>query len=430
MTNCHTARSPAQDGLSIPFTLSDLRSTGVLARLTERVLDDPQWLFRLLRDFWPIPHVPFTSWWMVTRYDDVQEVLSQDQIFPVPFGPKVTELNGGINFLLGLQDSHEYWRYHRQVKQAFRLDDVAKVVVPKSFEFAQTVINSSDGRLDAVQDFITRVPTMICQHYYGINIGGPEEMLEFGQWTLAMSTYMFGDPTNKPGYRRAGVSGGARLRQLVDRAIHQVQAAQSADTVLARLVKMQQRGAEGLTDEAIRAIMIGMVTGFVPTNTMAAGNILEMLLRRPDFMAKAQAAAHDGDDIRLKYCLFEAMRFKPLNPGPFRDCYADYTVAACTSRATTIPRGARLLVGTQSAMFDQRRVVRPNDFNPNRPPSDYMLFGFGLHWCVGTFIAEAQITQTLKALLLTKGLRRKAGGAGRLQLAGPFPEHLSVELDR
>ena len=91
----------------------------------------------------------------------------------------------------------------------------------------------------------------------------------------------------------------------------------------------------------IRAILIGMIDGFVPTNTMAGGHILEMLLRKPVFMARAQAAASADDDALLKRCLFEAMRFKPLNPGPFRSCAEDYTIASSTcARNSGSSRGA------------------------------------------------------------------------------------------
>ena len=192
---------------------------------------------------------------------------------------------------------------------------------------------------------------------------------------------------------------------------------------------MQRKGAAGLTDEIIRCYLIGMISGFVPTNTMAAGHILEMLLRRPDFMTAAQAAARSGDDDLLERCLFEAMRFMPLNPGPFRACARDYVLAKGTSRATLVKAGSKLLASTQSAMFDNQFVERPNDFNPGRSPADYILFGWGLHWCVGAFIARAQITQTLKALLLKQNLRRARGADGQLQLLGPFPEHLVVEFD-
>ena len=162
---------------------------------------------------------------------------------------------------------------------------------------------------------------------------------------------------------------------------------------------------------------------------MAAGHILEMLFRRPDFFEQSRAAAIAGDDDLLKRCLFEAMRFMPLNPGPFRKCVQDYTVAEGTSRAKTIRAGTKMLASTQSAMFDERQVKDPYKYDPDRPPTDYMLFGYGLHWCVGIFIAETQITQTLKALLVKKGLRRAQGKAGQLRLLGPFPEHLTVEFE-
>lgn len=419
---------PAVPPPQLEFDLNDLRRQTVIERLVQRLVDHPRWLFAILRRFRPIARLPFTDWWMVTRFDDVQEVLDHDQIFPVPFGKKVRDLDGGPNFLLGMAADATYWRYQKQVMQAFRFDDAANVVAPLASQFAQEIIDRSGGRLDAVQNLITLVATKICERYYGVQIADDAEVT-FGQWTIAMSNYMFGDPTDKPAYRRVALAAGERLRPLIDGAI--VGAKMGAglpDTVLARLVAMQRAGAEGLTDEIIRTFLIGMITGFLPTNTMAAGHMLELLLRRPDFMAPTRAAALAGDDELLKRCLFEAMRFKPLNPGPVRNCAADYTIAAGTRRATRISKGAKLIAGTQSAMFDNRRVARPNDFNPNRPASDFMLFGYGLHWCIGAFIAEAQITQTLKALLLTKDLRPAPGKAGQLQLLGPFPEHLVVEF--
>jgi cytochrome P450 len=282
--------------------------------------------------------------------------------------------------------------------------------------------------IDAIEGLITRVPILICNQYYGIEI--PErQQVDFGHWLIAMSLYTFGNPFDNPRYERAAIAAGIRVRELVDSAIQRAQVRKLAsDTVLDRLVEMQKSNPE-LTDPVIRAYLIGMMTGFVPTNTMAAGHMLVMLLRRPQFMEAARSAAVAGDDERLKRCLFEAMRFMPLNPGPFRICASDYIVAAGTSRRKTIKRGTKLLAGTESAMFDNRRVTRPRTFNPGRPSADYMLFGHGLHWCVGAFIAEAQITQTFKALLVQKHLRPARGRDGKLKTLGPFPWHLTVEFD-
>jgi cytochrome P450 len=410
------------------FDARDLApESGWKSRLLGAVLDEPQWLFALLRLLWPIPYSRRLNWAAATRYDDVREVLAQDRVFAVPFGDKVMELNGGPNFLLGMEDGAEYRRYEAQVMRAFRREDVATRVAPLAARFAREIVARSFGRLDAVEGLVTLVPTLICEAYFGVAV--PDKR-EFGQWTIAMSTFLFGDPTDKPAYRRAALAAGARVRPLVDAAIAAAkEAPDGADTVTARLVAMQAEGAEGLSDAVIGAFLIGMITGFVPTNTMAAGHMLEMLLRRPEFMAAAREAALADDDERLKRCLFEAMRFKPLNPGPFRVCREDFTIAAGTPRARRIPAGTKLLAGTQSAMFDARRVAAPRRFDPDRPRHDYMLFGQGLHWCVGAFIAEAQITQTLKPLLRRPGLRRAAGEDGRLARLGPFPAHLFVEFE-
>jgi cytochrome P450 len=80
-------------------------------------------------------------------------------------------------------------------------------------------------------------------------------------------------------------------------------------------------------------------------------------------------------------------------------------------------------------MFDERRVRNPEAFDPDRPAAEYMLFGHGLHWCIGAYIAYAQITQTFKPLLRRSGLRRAAGSAGEMHRLTLFPVHLTVEFE-
>ena len=408
------------------FDPNDLQAKGFGAKLARRLVDHPQWLLALLRTWWPIPKVG--KWAFVTRFEDVQEVLGLDNVFPVPFGDKVRLLNGGansLNFLLGMKANDEYWAIQRDVMEAFPLADIASIVAPEAERITKEILARRGGRLDAIQDLITLVPTRLCQTYYGVPVPAEKETL-FGQWTIAMSTFMFGDPTDIPAYKDCAVAAAKEVQHLVDQAIGA--ASPGGGTVLARLLAMKQHNPQ-LTDERIRTYLIGMITGFVPTNTMAAGHMLQMLFRRRDFMEAARSAALANDDERLRRCLFETMRFKPLNPGPFRDCAQDYTIAAGTPRAKTIPAGTKLLVSTQSAMLDPRRVDNPGKFDPDRPAFHFMLFGYGLHWCVGAFIAAAQITQTLKALLVKRNLRRASGRAGHLQLLGPFPAHMIVEFD-
>ncbi len=96
---------------------------------------------------------------------DVAEVLEHDDVFQVPFGEKVRRLNGGPNFLLGMQRDSEYWVCQKQVMQAFRRDDVAKIVAPLAERASNDIIAQSEGagkgRIDAIEGLITRVPIVI-----------------------------------------------------------------------------------------------------------------------------------------------------------------------------------------------------------------------------------------------------------------------------
>src|SRR5262249_22054187 len=155
---------PSPEPSPLTFDLGDLTTRGFKAKLFERIFDEPQWLMAILRRFLPILKLGNTV--MVARYDDVQEVLRRDRVFGVPWGDRVELMNGGPNFLLGMPASEEYWRIQRQIMSIFRREDVEKVVAPLSARFANEIVEASGGRLDAIEALITRVPTLICEHYY------------------------------------------------------------------------------------------------------------------------------------------------------------------------------------------------------------------------------------------------------------------------
>jgi cytochrome P450 len=288
---------------------------------------------------------------------------------------------------------------------------------------AGEIVEAGDGKLEAIGQLIRRIPLEICTEYYGIEFANREA---FAEAALGVSGHLFALP---PIVETAAANRQAEvLRADIDRAIASERAKRSGkDTIVARLCE------SGLDDRQIRAFVMGMIVGFVPTNTMAGGKILEVLLRRPKFLEAARAAATCGDDDLLAHCLFEALRYMPINFGPFRRCKRDFVLAEGTPRATPLREGTFVLASTMSAMFDRASVENPTRFVPGRPAAHHMHFGFGMHWCVGAFIARAQITQTLKPLVAMRELRRAPGREGKLQLTDPvvgFPCSLGVEYVR
>ncbi len=91
-----------------PFDMERLRGKGWKYRIASRVLENPRWLLGLARRFKPF----FTIGGMLvaTRAADVREILERQDVFQVPFGPEMTDMAGGSNFILGMQDGSLYRR--------------------------------------------------------------------------------------------------------------------------------------------------------------------------------------------------------------------------------------------------------------------------------------------------------------------------------
>lgn len=396
------------------FDLNSLAATGINARITRFVLDHSRFFLGVARTLKPI--ITFGDFTLVTRYDDVRQVLDAEDVFNVPFGREMRTLSGGADFVLGMQKSPAYDALKQDLAFAFepmhKPGRIADLVAPLA---AQQVASCGD-RLDVMRDLVMATGTNVVRGFYGVPVA---DDVAFSEWSIACSMLLFADPTGDARTRATAQAGAKFLRDAIEAGIRAAHSGTAgSDTVVARLVALQQQGAAHLDDAAIRALLFGMITGFIPTNVLAAGNILSMLMSRRDMLAEAQKAANDDDDARLEAALFEALRFKsPLNPGVLRVAAGASVIAEGQWRQTRIPEGRTLIVATQSAMFDSRKFPRPGAYQPGRPELRDMVFGHGLHWCIGAPIAKAHITQALKPLLKRKSLKT----AQTPKYVGPFP---------
>ena len=401
---------------------------------TRWIITPPRLLLALLR---ALPILPL-PWKLVARRDEVVEVLSRPDVFAVWSCSEIARLNDGGNgkgtpFILGIDDRTEHDDQVRSLMQVFRREDVAGIVKDvASQEALERVWPFSQGSrqgeaFDAVTELITQVPLAICTRYYGIRIKGDD--LVFADATFTTSGYLFSYPQKKrdPKVERAT----DYFRHIVEDSIcaEMASGSTSSDTIVARMVRTA-RTRDGNVSDAdfrfIRAILMGMIVGFVPTNTMAGGHILEVLLNDDKAMKAARSAALAGDDALLERCLMEALRFMPINAGPFRVCKVDHVLAAGTPRAQTIRAGTTVWALTLSAMFDPEQVSNPTLFDPSRAASDALHFGYGLHTCVGLYIARAHLTQVFKVMLRQPGLNRHDGA--KMKVRGAFPTQLMVDF--
>lgn len=414
-------QEPAQD------IVRQMNHVTLAERVLGALLKPP--LFQLLRDHRPI--VRFNRLIVLTRYDDVRALLEHDRVFHVE-GKRIYEASGGNGFLLGMQDDARcpfsrmpdknrtptvpgYRDYQALVMKHFALEDLERV--------RQVLRNHANAHvrpgqtLDAASKLITGATIAVCKEYYGIDVQDEDD---FANCTFAISRWYF-DPQLDTRYAQLGAAQSKRLDGVIDAAIARARR-EPRDTVVDRLVQ------EAVPEPKIRAILSGMIVGFVPTSTMAASHMLQVLLANPAAQTAARAAAMADDDVRLERCLFEALRFKPLVREPLRVCTQPFTFAEGTSRAFPVKPGERVLGLMTSALMDERRIANPKQFDPNRPLHESFLLGAGLHRCIGAPIATLHAVHTLKPLLMSPSLRAVPDTLGREPMCRPFVKHLVVQI--
>jgi hypothetical protein len=104
---------------------------------------------------------PNTGTAIVTRYEDVVEVLNRNADFEVVYEPKMRAITGGENFFLGMQDSGLYTRDVSNMRLAMRRDDVAAIVEPLARGFAEQLLDKQPNRIDVPRDLSLPVSTAI-----------------------------------------------------------------------------------------------------------------------------------------------------------------------------------------------------------------------------------------------------------------------------
>ncbi|HKU98624.1 MAG TPA: cytochrome P450 [Vineibacter sp.] len=417
---------PAPPVVLAPFDLKKGLGAGGLVKrlfpgLTDRLMLA---LFWVLRAFCPVAKIGRAV--LVSRYDDVVAVLQQPEIFEVPYGPEMIELAGGTNFALGMEGL-DHTAQNAIIRQVLRREDGAGVCA-HTRHVTKALVAGAGGRLNVMQDLFARVTAETCGRYFGLDLEDPDL---FADASMSVSALLFADPFGKDATRQTALAGAARVRTVIDRAIERAKAraetSPRADAIVDRLVALQRSSPSQNvpSDGEMRAILVGLATGFIPTTGLAAPKILLELIRRPDAMALAKEKARTGDREGLKKILLEAGRLNPaLAPGQWRYARQDATIGG-----KRIAAGSVLMVATMSALRDRRKYDAPGRFRLDRAEQPDLMFGTGVHECLGKHLAIEQMADIFEILLAQPGLQPAPDAFGRVSWVGPFPRRLDMVFD-
>jgi cytochrome P450 len=346
-----------------------------------------------------IEHLPEMNTFVVYGYDLCSEATGRPEIFSNDFTALMGADDDEIKAILSegwdnpptllTADHPVHTRNRKLVNLAFsapRVNAIEADMREKSIQLIDAMKQKGGG--DFVEDFAIPLPVAMIAQQIGLD----------------------NDPKQVKHWSDAAVD---RFSQLVDRE-RQLECAHSfvayqkymmgliedrrkngGDDLLTDLVEARVEGETPLTDEEITSIMQQfMVAGNETTTSTIAGCLLQ-LIRNPDQMAKAKAAAGGRDPKLIGNMVEEALRYETPTAGMWRLVKEDTSLGD-----TEIPAGAMVQLRYAAANRDPSKFENPDAFDVERKNARaHLAFGKGPHMCVGNMLSRKEMLVAFDELL-------------------------------
>jgi cytochrome P450 len=324
-----------------------------------------------------MPHEQSKPVFMVYRYDDIAEVLGDNETFSSSliiqfFGDAL-----GKHVMLGM-DEPAHRRYRSLVSSAFTQRALARRQEALVERVAEELIDQfvDRGRAELVREFTFPYPTQIIAGLLGLP---REDYPQFQRWSISL----LGIIVN----RERALAASAALRDYFA-PILAARRQEPRDDLISTLAQAEIDG-EHLTDEEIFSFLRLLLPAGVETTYRSTGNLLFGLLSNPE-----QLDAVRSDRSLIPQAIDEAVRWEaPL-----------LTITRVATRDTAlagspIPAGSTVMLVLGAANRDEERYPDPDRFDLFRAPKPYISWGHGVHLCLGMHLARLEMRVALELLL-------------------------------
>ena len=362
------------------------------------VLDDPFQFYDVVRENEPVYKIPELDVYIVTRYDDLREVLLDTETFSndhIGYGllqgenwklhDDILKERGWLDVpTLNQADPPAHTRYRRIGEKIFNPRRIAGLV-PRIGEICNQVIDDfiDDGECEFVRAFSFPFVGSVISEQLGIDGARKETFKKWGDAIMEPSSRVM-----TPDELRANAETILEMQHFMVEMFEKRRAEPQNDLISA-LVDVKGDGGESLTMHELHSLMRQFLSGTFESVTTMITHSMWMLLRFPDQMKKLRANRDlMGDFIE------EALRFDSPVPGLARYVMKDTEIGG-----VKIAKGSILMVRYAAANRDPEKFPSPQDFDIERKDKSHLAFGSGPHICIGRQLARREMAIAFNALL-------------------------------
>ncbi|HEU4997335.1 MAG TPA: cytochrome P450 [Lapillicoccus sp.] len=320
--------------------------------------------------------------WLVTRYDDIRTVLSDERFSSAGLWRFAGSANRAAaeraETSFTVMDPPEHTHYRRLFTRYFTIKRVA-TLRPR---IQQIVDETIDGLLarSSTADLVTDLALPIASQTMCSLVGVPYADHEWYESRAEVRSRMDGDPAEA---EQAFQDLLAYMSGLVDQA-----PGSDADDIISAAVRDLLE--PGLIEKAdlVAALRLLLTAGHETTATMIATGTY-VLLTHPDQLDEVRR-----DPDLLPGAIEELLRYVSMLFILVRTAKEDTEVAG-----QAVCAGDGLIVGPALANKDPRAFPDPDRFDIHRDNRHHVAFGFGPHQCLGQPVARLELGIVLETLL-------------------------------
>ncbi len=366
-------------------------------------------IWDLLREELPVArtaHAPMaqgvTGGWVVTRYDDVADVLRRPEAFSSQIG--LYPVRAWIPQAI---DPPAHTGYRRLLNPWFTAEAMAKLE-PHLEQYAGELLDAmlAKDEFDLVADFADPFPTVIFCELAGFPLSDHPQIMDWKNVLMhANDGHSRGHELALAKGRALGLSFGASgptseqffqiraavgieiygyLRKLIDE-----RRARPADDLITKLLDAKYESERSLTQEELEDTLFLLFMAGLDTVASVLGLIVKGFAE--DAAKRREFVALMDDPERVATAIEELVRYHAIVTMPRR------ATRAIGLRGERIAENEIVACPSPAANRDPAHFERPHELLLGRSPNRHIGFGLGPHRCLGIHLARRELRVALQA---------------------------------
>ncbi len=344
-------------------------------------VDDTYPTYKIMRDQYPAYRDEESGFYVVTRNEDVTNILQDFVSFSSSRGNALVDSPLRVGKTLGSMDPPRHDELRRIVMKGFTPARIQSMLPEISDHVTRVFAALKDkGECDFMADVSRPILYGALGRMLGLEGAAADKAAEQSREIFHVI----------PGGALGPASGPDLMKNVFDLLGEQLERRRTdrGDDLLSLLIDAQEKGS-GMTDAEI----LGNMSTVLLAGNASVGHYFSNFIHAM-WLNKDQRRKLNADLGKLEAAIEEGVRWDTST-----QCFGRQTTQDVRVGDTTIPADSRIVVCYGAANRDERVIPDPDRFDFDRPRARHFGFGFGPHICLGAPTARAMLKTILAPLL-------------------------------